>query len=71
MVLYNMFFFYFVLSLYFSKIITFRKLDLLLSSGKKERQEPKLLGPLVELASLRTGGPTAYLKAEEDPASET
>jgi hypothetical protein len=41
----------FVHCLYFNKI-TFRKLDLLPSSGKKnEGQKPWLLGPLVELAS--------------------
>jgi hypothetical protein len=63
----------------------FRKLDLLLSSGKKEGQKPYLLGPLVELASVDPGlrlaqpqSPTArvsvlpfYLKTEEDPAFET
>jgi hypothetical protein len=41
----------FVHRLYFNKIITFRKLDLLPSSGKKEGQKHQLLGPLVELAS--------------------
>jgi hypothetical protein len=40
----------FVHRLHFSNI-TFRKLDLLPSSGKKEGQKPQLLGPLVELAS--------------------
>jgi hypothetical protein len=41
----------FVHRLHFNKITTFRKLDLLPSSGKKEGQKPYLLGPLVELAS--------------------
>jgi hypothetical protein len=42
----------FVHRLYFNKITTFRKLDLLPSSGKKkEGQKPQLVGPLVELAS--------------------
>jgi hypothetical protein len=33
------------------KITTFRKLDLLAYSGKKEGQKPYLLGPLLELAT--------------------
>jgi hypothetical protein len=41
----------FVHRLYLNKITTFRKLDLLPFSGKKEGQKPLLLGPLVELAS--------------------
>jgi hypothetical protein len=41
----------FVHRLYFNKITTFRKLDILPSSGKKKGQKPWLLGPLVELAS--------------------
>jgi hypothetical protein len=41
----------FVHRLYFNKITTFRKLDLLPSTGKEEGQKPWLLGPLVELAS--------------------
>jgi hypothetical protein len=36
---------------YISIKFTFRKLDLLPSSGKKEGKKPYLLGPLVELAS--------------------
>jgi hypothetical protein len=37
---------------FFNKITTFRKLDLLPSSGKKRKgQKPQLLGPLVEIAS--------------------
>jgi hypothetical protein len=57
--------------LYFNKITTFRKLDLLPSSGKKEGQKPKLFGPLVVLASdLSVSVLHFYLKTEEDPASE-
>jgi hypothetical protein len=42
----------FVQRLNYKRITTFRKLDLLPSSGKKGReQKPYLLGPLVELAS--------------------
>jgi hypothetical protein len=41
----------FVHRIYPNKITTFRKLDLLPSSGKKEGQKPYLLGSLVELAS--------------------
>jgi hypothetical protein len=59
------FFLYFVHRLYFNKTTTFRKLDLLPSSG-----------PGLRLA--QPGDPTArfpvlpfYLKTEEDPASET
>jgi hypothetical protein len=45
------FFLDFVRCLYFNKTATFRKLDLLPSSGKKGRTETLAVGPLVELAS--------------------
>jgi hypothetical protein len=61
-------FLYFVHRLYFNKNTTFRKLDLLPSSGKNGRTE----------TLAEPGGPTAsvlsflfYLKKEKDPASET
>jgi hypothetical protein len=49
-----MVFFYFIHRLYFNKITMFRKLDLLLSSGKKGRTETLAVGP-PGLASLRPG----------------
>jgi hypothetical protein len=63
----------FVHRLCFNEIAMFRKLDLLLSSGRKEGQNPDL-SPGLRLA--QPGGPTAsvlplYLKTEEDPVSET
>jgi hypothetical protein len=64
----------FVYRLYLNKI-TFRKLDLLLSSGKKGRTKTVAVGPLIVLASnLAQLGFLSflfYLKTEEDPASET
>jgi hypothetical protein len=69
---------------YFNKITTFWKLDLLPSSGKKERTKILTVGPPGSVASdspglrlAQPGCPTAgisvlsYLKTEEDPASET
>jgi hypothetical protein len=50
----------FVRRLYVNKITTFRKLNLLPSSGKKGRTKTPALGPSF-----------FYLKTEEDPASET
>jgi hypothetical protein len=70
----------FVHRLYFNKITTFRKLELLPSSGKKKGSTETIAvgppGPDLRLA--QPGGKTArlsvflfYLKTEEEPASET
>jgi hypothetical protein len=51
--------------LYFNKV-TFWKLDLLPSSGKKNDRNPQPGGPTARVSAL-----PFYLKTEEDPASET